>query len=202
MKKSLIVAGILLASTGALAQNEVFIGADYVNAAPSFTLGLSVNDEAEASGSLGVSSDSNVNFKVGMITDNTHRFTLSTGKLYDKAFVDDDETINAEFKLTSIGYDYLFKADNIQPYLGAFAGIGKLDLGATDVNFSDSGMVYGVRAGAIFNITKNIGLEVGAAYAKTDVKPEVSMHDGADRVNLWLEVDDVTSYYIGLNYKF
>ena len=56
--------------------------------------------------------------------------------------------------------------------------------------------------GAIYDITKSIEFELGLAYSKYNVDKTISVTNGNDYVSEKLELEDSTSMFAGINYKF
>ena len=57
-------------------------------------------------------------------------------------------------------------------------------------------MAYGAQVGAIYDITKNVEFELGLSYTKFNV-------DRAEDATWYkLELDNSTSMFAGINYKF
>jgi opacity protein-like surface antigen len=88
-------------------------------------------------------------------------------------------------------------------YAGVHAGNAKYE--ETDVDlgkFDMSGLAYGVQIGGIYDITKNVELEVGFAYTKYNVDKSFSGTISGIDFNANAELEDSTSMFAGINYKF
>lgn len=197
MKKSLLVASLLLTSSSVMA-SDYFVGVNL----------LKSNSSANVSGTMNIGgttynvventpSDNNLNFKFGMI-DNSNRYTISTGtKLKDKG---------TEYSSTEISYDYLFeKTDIYTPYAGVSLGRGKLK----DEIFGNHNVAeYGVQTGVIIDIKNNFEFEAGVSYTKLSGDTTATNGSGTYQGNAFtnlngsLDTKSATGLYIGINYKF
>ena len=65
-----------------------------------------------------------------------------------------------------------------------------------------SGLAYGVQVGAIYDITKNVEFELGLAYTKYNVDKTLNYTDNGVDIEAKLELEDSTSMFAGINYKF
>jgi opacity protein-like surface antigen len=184
MKKSLVLASLLLAGTSVMA-SEYFVGINSTN----------FDSEATASGvEAGVAynetdseKDKNFSLKFGTI-DAEKRIYFQTGKVFDKEGI--------EYSTMSINYDKFFQSNGkFTPFIGAGIGYGTLDI----LNvLDDTALEYAIRVGSLINIDSKSSLEIGYAYGKSSV--EINWTDGADSANL----DDLSykGLYVGYNYKF
>lgn len=143
-------------------------------------------------------SDTALKLKAGAILDKTHRLSVSHAKYSDNG---------ADVRILLLNYDYLFPInEKFNLYAGAHAGQAKYEqdvntaIGKIDIDMS--GLVYGLQVGALFDITKNIELEAGLAYSKYNVDDTISgTYLGVD-YSAKSELEDSTSMFIGINYKF
>jgi|GEM_PF-1934672 len=197
LKKSLIVASLLLASSSVMA-SDYFVGVNL----------LKSNASANVSGTMNIGgtiysvventpSDNNLNFKFGMI-DNSNRYTISTGtKLKDKG---------TEYSSIAISYDYLFEKNDIYtPFIGVSFGKGKLK----DELFGNHNVTeYGVQTGVIIDIENNFEFEAGVSYTKLSCDTTATNKSGTYQGNTFtnmngsLDIKSATGLYIGINYKF
>ena len=213
MKKSLLIAGLLTASS-LFAETKPFIGIDFTNTDVDYTDTYSITGGSYTyggttynnSGSVsynGSDSDSQPTFKAGVILDDSHRVYLRYG-----AF---DGENDAEVKITTAHYDYMFDVKNdydITPYIGAFAGMGKFETYIGD----DTGLVYGANIGMVIPITDNLEFDVSYAYAANDIEVKESVsgltgtYSGFTFNNFSAsaatELKDFSIFNIGFNYKF
>lgn len=195
IKKSLAMASLLALGTSAMAIDvQPFVGVgierttlDYKASASA--LGYSYSDD---------DSDTALKLKAGAILDKTHRLSVSHAKYSDNG---------ADVRILLLNYDYLFPInEKFNLYAGAHAGQAKYEqdvntaIGKIDIDMS--GLVYGLQVGALFDITKNIELEAGLAYSKYNVDDTISgTYSGVD-YSAKSELEDSTSMFIGINYKF
>lgn len=216
MKKSFILASLIMASTSMMATSlEYFGGIDLsrVDANVKDTINLTGGTLSVGSTTYNTvgseswtydSDDTAPAIKLGIILDETHRIYLKYGKY--------DGENSSEIKITTLNYDYMFsnlKNDlKIVPYVGTFLGHGKLE---TEVG-NGSGMVYGVDAGFVVPITKNIEFDFNLAYMRTNIDTSTNWSNvnGTDG-NITLtnvsgsyevEVRNATIANFGINFRF
>ena len=210
MKKSLIVAGILLAgSTLVAGDTKPFIGVDISNAEADYTnkINGTITYDGDSLSNLsvdGTAKDTAIGFKAGATLDNKHRVYLSYGKYSD----DDGKLTN-----TLLNYDYLFKSDNakITPFIGVHAGQSKIEVDLDDdYTISKTGTAYGLQGGLIYHATTNVDLEIGVSYTMIDAEAKsatvnASLYNGdltLTNVQITTEVENASRAFVGLNYKF
>ena len=197
IKKSLVMASLLALGTSAMAIDvQPFVGVgierttlDYKASASALGYSYSYSDD---------DSDTALKLKAGAILDKTHRLSVSHAKYSDNG---------ADVRILLLNYDYLFPInEKFNLYAGAHAGQAKYEqdvntaIGKIDIDMS--GLVYGLQVGALFDITKNIELEAGLAYSKYNVDDTISgTYLGVD-YSAKSELEDSTSMFIGINYKF
>ena len=185
MNKKIIAASLIAASTSMMAMDlQYFLGAGAertdTNGKVSGSDGFNEKDEFK---------DTDLLLKAGIILDNVHRVSISHSK-YSKGYVDITRVLG--------NYDYLIPInDEFRVYTGLHAGNAKTEVRSDDEGkVSFSGLAYGVQAGGIYDITKNIELELGLSYTKLNV-------DRAEDATWYrMELEDSTSMFAGLNYKF
>ena len=197
IKKSLAMASLLALGTSAMAIDvQPFVGVgierttlDYKASASALGYSYSYSDD---------DSDTALKLKAGAILDKTHRLSVSHAKYSDNG---------ADVRILLLNYDYLFPInEKFNLYAGAHAGQAKYEqdvntaIGKIDIDMS--GLVYGLQVGALFDITKNIELEAGLAYLKYNVDDTISgTYLGVD-YSAKSELEDSTSMFAGINYKF
>ena len=196
MKKSLVMASLVVASTSMMAMDLRYFlgaGANRVDSDSKTTLNLpSVGISASSSDSF---KDTGLSLKTGVILDKTHRVSIGYSD-YSKDDID-ATTITGN-------YDYLIPMNNeFRLYTGVHLGdttmkMNDVDLGAIKA----SGLVYGAQVGAIYDITKNIEFELGLAYSKYNVDKSFSGTISGVDYNGKIELEDSTSMFAGINYKF
>ncbi len=215
MKKSLLIASLLLASSSVMA-NDFFVGANIASANSTIkgTLGLTSGSATvdgttySAGDSISVSDsdrDANINFKFGII--NTEgRYYVKTGDIYD---VD-----GISYKSTTLNYDKFVGStiNGFKPYVGAHIGKGKLDI----LGYNNTGTEYGIQVGALKQIDNNLAFELGLRHSRSNAKLTDSTAATTESGTLGsssysltnaileasVEAEKMTSLYLGLNYKF
>jgi opacity protein-like surface antigen len=196
MKKSLIVAGLLLAGSTLLADdaNKLFIG-----------IGTSVGTgegTVEVSG-IGVSVDADydsIPLTLGYITSSEDRFKISYQKINaeHKAL---GETLKDKYSGFDFDYDWTiqsWKTNKVLPYVGV--GIGFYKMENTADMFVDNedlkGISYNLNAGILYQSVDKFEVELGYKFKHIkwqDIKYSY--------YTIGVE-DDIGSLYLGLNYKF
>lgn len=157
----------------------------------------------KASGSNGMSinesdnmKDTTLKLKAGIILDKTHRISLSHSEFGEE---DTDVTVILG------NYDYLI------PINGSFRALAGIHIGNGEYKETNidglgtakmSGLAYGAQVGAIYDITKNIEFEVGLAYTKYNIDKTFQWTDSGVDITAKIEIEDSTSMFAGLNYKF
>lgn len=197
MKKSLIVAALLLAGTSAVAQNY-FVGVDYIHAKTTATVSSIVNGASIGSETTS-DTDNNINLKIGLDNIAHGRIYIQTGKLDE----DTESDRQLKYKSTSLNYDYYIGTyGKFTPYIGAGIGQGKLsweaNVNGTVISASGNGTEYGVKLGSLVKITDNANFEFGYKYGKSNADATWTL--GANSVTI--EADKVNAVYFGFNYKF
>lgn len=196
MKKSLVMVSLVAVSTSMMAMDlQYFLGAgvNRVDNDSKTTINMpSVGYSDTSSDSF---KDTGLALKTGIILDKKHRISIAYS---DYSKNDTDAT-----SITG-NYDYLIPMNNeIRLYTGLHLGdttmkINDVDLGSVKA----SGLVYGAQVGAIYDITKNIEFELGLAYSKYNVDKSISGTISGIDYNGKIELEDSTSMFAGINYKF
>ena len=159
MKKSLLLAGLLLTTTGSFAATEQFVGLDLLkgsvstsNSATGTISRISTNQSLSGSYTEGNTlKDTSYQFKIGAVLDDSSRVYFSHLSLSDTLY---DETY--KYSLNAINYDYFIKNDQLNgfiPYVGGHIGYGKTTF--SDMMPSVSSMDYGYNIGILKNIKEN-----------------------------------------------
>ncbi len=177
MNKSLVLTTLLTVSTSIMAMDvDYFIGAGAER-------GNIDSSASSASTSInGDYKDTALKLKAGVILNKNQRISLSHVGYSNNG---------GDLDLTELNYDYIFPLENKFSLL-AGVHLGKADY--KESGFDMDGSVYGIQAGALYDITSNIEAEMGLAYSKYNVDKTIN--------NVKVEFDDSTSLYVGLNYKF
>lgn len=135
-------------------------------------------------------------------SDNGGSQTLKAGYYFNKnsrAFIS-YQNINVDGGSAydvSLGYDYLFGSSDFKPFVGGFVGYGSTEddeLSELDI----SGAVYGAQVGLNYAINDNFSVEAGYRYMKSNMEDTVSISG----VDVKLEIDPISNWFIGANYKF
>ena len=186
---------LVLASTSMMTMDLQYflgVGAERVDADVKGTFDYSIDSESGSFSGTESFKDTGLLLKAGVILDKTHRVSLSHRK-FSK-----DET-DATTILGS--YDYLIPMnEQFRLYAGAHLGNTKVDFNYMD--FDMSGLTYGAQVGAIYDITKNVEFELGLAYTKYNVDKTINWVDTGVDVSGKFELEDSTSMFAGINYKF
>lgn len=198
MKKSLIVASLLLVGGSALVAAEMdnswFVsgefGAQKIKVKATTTI-LGVTDTAKDT--IDATYEG---IKVGKY--------FEYGRVYGTLSKQNEKDALSSMSL-GLGYDYMFKnKSEFTPFLGLNASYtkAKVDDAATALLGMDKpkGFNYGIEAGVVYAVTKNVELELGARYMISNV--EDKFNSVAPAVSAKLESENSTQYYFGLNYKF
>ena len=198
MKKSFILMSLLLASSSVLVAGEMdnswFIGGEFG------AQNMKVKSTATILGVTDSATDT---------LDATYE-AVKAGKYFEFGRVygslskqnEKDDFTSYSFGL---GYDYLFKnKSEFTPFVGVNASYtkGKVDIEDARTLSVDKpkGFNYGLEAGLLYSMAKNMELEFGIRYMISNVDDTFNMTTPA--ISLKLEGENITQYYLGLNYKF
>ena len=187
MKKTIVMASLVAASTSMMAMDlQYFLGAGVERGDADFKISASENGN---SASESISSDAtDLKLKAGVILNKTHRISLS----HVNYGIED----GGDFRIILANYDYLIPLnEDFRFFAGVHLGNANYE---EDSDLKMSGLAYGVQVGAIYDITKNVEFELGLAYSKYNVDTTVEI----DSVTAKVELEDSTSMFAGLNYKF
>lgn len=197
MKKSLVMASLIAASTSMMAMDlQYFLGAGAERANANFKADVNAPSIGYSETFKEDGNDTALKIKVGVIMDKTHRISLSHSKFGGE---DTDLTVILG------NYDYLIPINNeFRLYTGVHAGNGEYKETNIDIigTAKMSGLAYGAQVGAIYDITKNIEFELGLAYTKYNVDKTLDYTVAGVDVTMNFEVENSTSMFAGINYKF
>lgn len=196
MKKSLVLASLLAASTSMFAMDlQYFLGAGAERGDANYK----VNGSSSSGTIVNVSddmTDTTLKLKAGIILDKTHRISVSHANFNGE---------DTDLRVILGNYDYLIPINNeFRLLAGVHVGNGEYKetnidgLGTAKI----SGLVYGAQVGAIYDITKNIEFELGLAYSKYNMDKTFNWTDAGDDITAKIEIEDSTSMFAGINYKF
>ena len=192
MKKSLVMASLVVASTSIMAMDlQYFLGAGVERGDMNGKYSLNVSNGYSENDSISDDA-SDLKLKLGMILNKTHRISLS----HINYGIDD----GGDFRIILGNYDYLIPVnENFRFLAGLHLGHANYE---TDDDFKMSGLAYGAQVGAVYDITKNIEFELGLAFTKYNVDKSTNGTildlDYTEKV----ELEDSTSMFAGINYKF
>lgn len=207
MKKSILTAALLLASSSVMAlDSKVFVGLDATSANVDVEYGFTGTATISGTSYSNLSAetddtDTSLGIKAGAIIDNNHRIY----GYYTKT-EPDVEGIDSELKILTLNYDYLADTGNakLSPYIGAHIGQSDYEI----IGYSDKSMMYGVQAGILYDIADNIEFEAGLSYSWMDSKPESPTVSGTSgtvtltNASIYAELQNMTRFYVGMNFKF
>lgn len=126
--------------------------------------------------------------KLGYYYDKNSRTYIS----YQNINVDDGDAYYA-----GIGYDYLIGDNDIKPFIGGFVGYGSSEVDAMS-ELDISGAVFGVQAGVNYAVNENFSVEAGYRYMKSNMEDTTTVLG----VDVKLEIDPISNWFVGVNYKF
>lgn len=182
-KEILLVSMMLMASTNAMAAKvgEQGIGIE-VGALKSDA--VSRVNGVESNGDLSTTYEA---LRYGKYYD-FGRIGMSVGKM--------NEDKGTDGKFIGTNYDYMFYNDSaLVSFIGASIGYS---WNTANYNINHNGFTYGVEAGVVYELSKELDLELGARYLKANI-------DGSKVVsgaNVDVEVDSILQYYLAVGYKF
>ncbi|MFA5493630.1 MAG: outer membrane beta-barrel protein [Porticoccaceae bacterium] len=198
-RKIVPIAAISLLATGALAQENLFVGGtvgqissnyDESNRAKIQMPGVNFDRIIDDSGSWGL--------RVGN-DQTTARYYLS----YD--YVSDSYHSAAKLRQQTIGLSYdlmLPVASATRLFAGATAGLTHLDQKSNGYrNDSDWGLHAGLQAGVLQNLSDNLELEAGYRYAKHDADVDFKPRGIRSRSGS-ADLSSTEQLYVGLNWRF
>ena len=206
MKVSLIVASLLLVGSSALVAAEMdnswFVGGEFG----------AMNIDTKVKGSAVIPAESiNISAEEKVTTKATYE-ALKVGKYFEYGRVYGTlgkQNKKDDFSSYSLGagYDYMFKnKSDFTPFLGINASYTKAKIDDEVIKIlsldKPTGFNYGIEAGFVYAATKNVELEMGIRYMKSNIDDSFSISDGTNSANIKVEAENITQYYVGLNYKF
>ena len=188
MKKTIVMASLVAASTSMMAMDlQYFLGAGVERG--DFEMKIS-NAAGRNESYNGDATD--LKLKAGVILNKTHRISLS----HVNYGIED----GGDFRIILGNYDYLIPLnEDFRFFAGVHLGNANYE---EDSDLKMSGLAYGAQVGAIYDITKNIEFELGLAYTKYNVDKSFTGTESGVNYNAKIELEDSTSMYAGINYKF
>lgn len=197
MKKSLVLASLVVASTSMMSMDvQYFLGAGAERSNANFKADVNAPSIGYSETFKNDESDTGLKLKMGAILNKTHRISISHAK-----FGGEDTDVNVILG----NYDYLIPLNNeFRLYTGVHAGNAQYKESNIDIigTAKMSGLAYGAQVGALYDITKNIEFELGLAYTKYNVDKTINWVDTGVDVSGKFKLEDSTSMFAGINYKF
>ena len=190
------MASLVVASTSMMAMDlQYFLGAGANRVDNDSKTTVNVPSVGISDSSSDSFKDTGLALKTGVILDKKHRVSIAYSD-YSKNDID-ATTITGN-------YDYLIPMNNeFRLYNGVHLGDTTMKMNDVDLgSIKASGLVYGAQVGAIYDITKNIEFELGLAYSKYNVDKSFSGTISGVDYNGKIELEDSTSMFAGINYKF
>ena len=180
--KKIVLAALLTSAAGLMADGSgVYVGADVGNTAADFK--ISFNGASETESDDGGSQT----FKIGYYFDANNRASV----FYQNINVD-----GADARNVGVGYDYLIGDNDFKPFVGLMLGQGSFNLDNFPVDIA--GMTYGGQIGLNYTAYKGLSLEVGYRYLLSNMEDTISGSGGTAT----FEIDAITNWFVGANYKF
>lgn len=205
MKKSMVVASLLLVGSSVFAAemgNNWFVGGEFG--------GMSIDTKVKDSVvipavSINISGEEKDSTKATYEALKVGKY-FEYGRVYGTIGKQNKKDDFSSYSL-GVGYDYMFKnKSDFTPFLGVNASYtkAKIDDEVIEILSLDKpkGFSYGIEAGFVYAATKNIELEMGVRYMKSNIDESFSISDGTNSANIKIEAENITQYYVGLNYKF
>lgn len=207
MKKRILATAFMLAGTLLMASDtKMFIGADVTRAQVDFDYGFrgsaTVNGVSVTNGSVSKDEmDTSYGLKAGVIMNKNYRLYAYYTKLEPET-----DGLETKLKIITLNYEYLIDTgyEGLMPYVGAHIGQSDFEL----LGYDDQGLMYGVQAGVLYDITDNIALEVGVSYSMMDAEPHTAAltqtqgNIQLSNASLFAELDNMSRAYLGVNVKF
>jgi len=180
MKK--IALAVLLASGLIATDSGNYIGVDAGNTDfdyKAYTNGYSYEDDSDGR---------SVTLKLGYYYDKNSRVYIS---------YQDIDVENGDAYQIGIGYDYLIGTHGLKPFIGGFVGYGSAEIDIAP-SAEITGIIFGAQAGVNYTVNANFSVEAGYRYMKSNMEDTITV-DGDDVKG---EVDPISNWFVGVNYKF
>ncbi len=172
--------GTLLMLECEAATNSSYVGLDVGNTEATMSAVNGIENAKESDNGTSVS------LKLGYKYEDNQRVYASAQYI---------EAENAEFMVYGLGYDYLFGDAIVKPFVGGFIGYGQYQTDrASTIDLDVDGIVFGAQAGLLFEVTKEIDLEGGYRYLKSNMEENIGSAN--------IEIDPLSNWFVGFNYKF
>lgn len=193
MKK--IVFASLVASSALLA-GDFFVGVDVGSA--NFKGTVTASGGAISSSADDDTTGGTQALKVGYYLNDNNRLYASIHRF--------NEESNVDVSWYKVSYDYLIGNGALKPYVGVNVGnfsykVSGMNAYLNKDSLETSGMSYGVQAGLNYKISKNFDAELSYTYSKANGDDSATLRKNP-AITVKLEADKVSSWQIGLNYRF
>ncbi len=201
IKKSLIVASLLLVGTSAVAKDQ---SKYYVGMGIGSGSGTQTRDYDSGDSYTTDYDTSSTTIKFGWIYNSGNRFEISVNNISadrtgGNTFYQNDNSSDTDSEFTGYDLDYLFvwgEDSKLKPYLDLGMGVYKNDeITGYDSSSGDvetaTGLALNYGVGLFYDITENIELE--AAYKGKHISWNLENPDTSE---------SITFLYTGINYKF
>lgn len=99
--------------------------------------------------------------------------------------------------LYGAAFDYLIGSNDLKPFVGVLIGQSALTDDSNAVP-DLKGLNYGVNLGLNYSLNDNFSFDLGYRYLKSNADANVQILG----VDVKLEMDPITNWYVGANYKF
>jgi len=199
IKKSLIAASLLLASTSAFAQSKYYVGVGINTGSGTQTRSYASGGEYETEYDA-----SSTNIKFGLIKPSGNRLeftieTIAADRTGGNAFVQNVNHSDTTSEYVGYNFDYLFvfnAEDSLKPYIDLGVGLYKNDeitgySATTGEAETASGIALNLGAGLLYGVTDNI--EVETAYKMKSISWNLENPDTSETINM---------IYLGVNLTF
>ncbi len=185
-----------MVASSALLAGDFFVGVDVGSANYKATVtvsggGVSVTADGETTGGTQA-------LKAGYYFNDNNRLYASIHRFNESSEVD--------VSWYKVSYDYLIGNGALKPYVGV--NIGNFSYKESGLgtflnkdSLETSGMSYGVQAGLNYKISKNFDAELSYTYSKAN-GDDSSTYRANSAITVKVEADKVSSWQIGLNYRF
>jgi outer membrane protein W len=206
VKKSLIVASLLFATTSAMAQNKYFMGVGIGSG--SWTPEVKVVRVSNGASATVSESDSSRVLSIlgGTIIDNKHKLSIGYSTYNTDADVD----------MTSVdlGYAYFIDQDSLKitnkkwkPFVGAGYSMStyteKLSSSYDKSEFKLTTKALMIGIGTDYEIDKKQFLTIGYDFSlSTSGSESATLTTGGNDYNVNMEVDKISRFLVSYNYKF
>jgi opacity protein-like surface antigen len=198
MKKSLMLVGLLIGSTSAIANDnssKYYLGMGMVSGSGTYT---SQREEDQSYDS------SSMPIKFGMMLDNDNRFEFSYEKEKHKF-----TKIGVDKKISGFNFDWNFAypkykiADAVTPYwtlgLGVYTYEDSANIGDNEDDLAGTAYNYGI--GGLYEINKNIELEASYKFKVIVWEKYTYKYENSDDIEIISSDSTGSLFYLGLNYK-